>query len=229
MALVELLESVSELVLCAAQLLPCGTAGVMRWGHPAFLIFVIVCPFLFKIFFFHLVSKTQVTVTLCGCDRTKAVFSHAELAIPVSISLSCCLVFSFSRVFCLLILSFSPIPCNNNRSFNPLTISHYSCMQTRSHIHCTPFLLLPLPFFLCHTHINPPSIPTPQQISPVPFTHSHSLDCKTTWQNTRLEASNPTIHVGGRRLQKSYWQNAMNETERMAEFQTQENCSVPKL
>ena len=101
------------------------------------------------------------------------------------------------------------------------------------HVHtytAPPFSCCPsLSFSVTHTHKSPPPNRPPQQVSPVPFTRSHSLVCKTTRQNTRPEASNPTIHVGGRRPQKSYWQNAMNETERMAEFQTQENCSVPKL
>ena len=113
---------------------------------------------------------------------------------------------------------------NNSQSTDNFSSS---CTQTRSHIHCTSFLLLPLPFFLCHTHINPPPPPNTSLAFPVSLTPSHSLpliwnDCETTKTLWKYQIPH-TIHVGGWggggwRLQKSYWQKAIgNETERMAE------------
>ena len=109
---------------------------------------------------------------------------------------------------------------------------HFSncCMQTHSHIHCTPFLsLVPLPFFLCHTHINsaPPPPPPPPQISPAPCTPNHSLPLtKTLGKHQRPHHSRGGLKTA---TENPHWQKAMNETERMAEFQMQENCNVPGL
>ena len=153
--------------------------------------------------------------------------------------------FSFSRVIGLYYYCvFSPNPCNIIGSQSTDNFAS-SCMQTRSHIHCTP--LLPFPFFLCHTHKfrpappppPPPPHPTPNPNKSIVFsmslTPSHSLplihDSETIVKQLKHSGSIKS-HIlfmggggGGGRLQKSYWQKAMNETERMAESvqSTQQN------
>ena len=92
------------------------------------------------------------------------------------------IVFSFSRVFCLCCVFF-PNPCNiitlnSHSSHWPFLIQLHA--NTFTHTLHTLSLLLPLPFFLCHTHINSaPPPPHPQtnlscSLHPL-ITRSHSL------------------------------------------------------
>ena len=120
-----------------------------------------------------------------------------------------------------------PVQHNNSHSIHwPFLIQLHA--NTFTYI-ALPFShLLPLPAFLCHTHINPPT-PTPRSLHWPPITRSHSLETIVKQLKHLGSIKSHIIHVGGWRLQKSYWQKAMKETGRMAEFQTQENCNVPKL
>ena len=126
------------------------------------------------------------------CFPAKAVFRHAE-TIPVSISPSCPASLSLgSSVY----IVFSPNPCNII-TVNPLTISHpVACKHV--HAYSALPLLLPLPFFLCHTLINSDPPPLPQQISLShhwpPITRSHSFETIARETTKTLEVSNPTYY-----------------------------------
>ena len=133
------------------------------------------------------------------------------------------------RSILLLCLFSQPVQHNNSQSTDNFSSS---CMQTRSHIHCTPFLLLPLPFFLCHTHkFRPP--PNKSLVFPVSLTpnHSRSHSFETIVKQLKHSGSIKS-HIlfmggGGWRLHKSYWQKAMNKTERMAEsVQSRHNKTI---
>ena len=138
-----------------------------------------------------------------------------KLTIPVTISLSCLLFLSgLLSILCL----FSQHVQHNNRSFNPLSdwpfLIHLSCMQTRSHIHCTPSVSCrpSLSFRLCHTNINsaPPPPLSPNKSLPLrlhwpPITRSHSLETIVKQLKHSGSIKSHIIHVvGGWRLQKSY-------------------------
>ena len=170
-------------------------------------------------------------VRIYSNQRKSRLPAMLKLTIPVTISLSCLLFLSgLLSILCL----FSQPVQHNNRSFNPLTISHPAACR---HVHtytALPQSLAAPPFLSSSvTHINPPPPPPPNKSLPLPsLTPNHLLPL--TWNNcetikTLGKHQIPHHSRGGWRLQKSYWQKAMNETERMAEFQTQENCNVPKL
>ena len=169
-------------------------------------------------------------------QRESCLLAMPKLTIPVSISLSRLLFLMSWGLLSILCLFSQPVQ-HNNRSFNPLTISQpVACRHVHTYtalhsVSCCPSLS----FRLCHTHINSaPPPPTPstnlsRSLHWPPITRSHSLEMIVKLLKHSGSIKSHIIHVGGWRLQKSYWQKAMNETERMAEFQTQENCNVPKL
>ena len=110
-------------------------------------------------------------------------------------------------------------------------------MQTRSHIHCTPFLLLPLPFFLCHAHKFRPPPPPPPQItrSPChwpPITCSHSFETIVKQLKHSGSIKSHILFMGGGGELKTAKillaeRLCRNETERMAEsVQSKRNKTV---
>ena len=161
--------------------------------------------------------------------NAKAEFRHAAETVPVSVSLSC-LLFLSGLLF---ILSFLPTRATiTGHSIHwPFLIQLHANTFTHM-IHCTPFLLLPpsLSFSVTHKFRPPPpppnkSLPLPSGTDPRAITRSHSLE--TIVKQLKHSGSIKFHHSRGgrRRLQKAYWQKALNETDRMAEFQTQENCN----
>ena len=161
----------------------------------------------------------------------KAVFRPCQNRLFLSRSVY--LVFSYSRVFCLYCV-FSPNPCNiiTGHSIHwPFLIQ----LHANTFTHTLHSLSLAAPPFLSRsvTHINSPTPPPQTNLSrslhwPT-ITRSHSLETIVKQLKHSGSIKSPHHSRGGWRLQKSYWQKAMNQTERMAEFQTQENCNVPRL